>query len=143
MNKNLKSYGLILIGVILIGTGIVLLRGGIPEQGALLALPYICIGIGCGVLGHGGGELIGRAKEKRDPDTVKMIQIEQNDERNTAVMRRAKAKALDVMIFVFGALILALALLGADIYVVLLSTGAYVFVLGSVVYYSIRYNKEM
>ena len=71
------------------------------------------------------------------------MQIEKNDERNIAVTNRAKAKALDLMIFVFGALNLSLALMGVDYRVVLLSIFAYVLVLGSVVYYRIRFDKEM
>lgn len=143
MKKQWKSYSLILIGALLIGAGIILLRGGAQGEGALLALPYLCIGIGCGLLGHGAGELIGRVMEKRNPDAAKAMRIEQNDERNKAVAYRAKAKALDVMIFVFGALNLALALMGVELYVILLSVFAYVFVLGSALYYNIRYNKEM
>ena len=69
--------------------------------------------------------------------------VEQNDERNVAILNRAKAKALDRMFYVFGALMVSLALMGADIGVVLLLVAAYLFVAGCMVYYMCKYQKEM
>ncbi|MEA4889917.1 MAG: hypothetical protein VB070_10685 [Clostridiaceae bacterium] len=45
---------------------------------------------------------------KNNPEIQKQIEIEKNDERNVAMMNRAKAKAYDIMTFVFGALMLSL-----------------------------------
>ena len=143
MNKKVLSRILIIAGAGLIAAGILLLKTVHDAQGMMLALPYICIGIGSGLFGHGAGEIIARTMEKRNPEAARTMQIEKNDERNIAVTNRAKAKALDLMIFVFGALNLSLALMGVDFRVVLLSIFAYVFVLGSALYYRIRFDKEM
>ena len=60
-----------------------------------------------------------------------------------AILNRAKAKALDRMFYVFGALMVSLALMGADIGIVLLLVAAYLFVAGCMVYYMCKYQKEM
>ena len=47
------------------------------------------------------------------------------------------------MYYIFGALMVALALMGTDMKVILLLVVAYLFVAGSMVYYLCRYHKEM
>ncbi|MFK7697603.1 hypothetical protein ACI5FR_32875, partial [Paenibacillus sp. HJGM_3] len=59
------------------------------------------------------------------------------------IANRGKAKAYDMMVFVFGALILALALMGVDLTVVLLLVFAYLFTIGYGTYYRFKYYKEM
>lgn len=53
------------------------------------------------------------------------MEIEENDERNINIGNRAKAKAYDMMIFVFGALMLSLALMNVDLMVVLMLVCCY------------------
>lgn len=69
--------------------------------------------------------------------------LSKKDERNAIIANRAKAKAYDVMIFVFGALMIAFALMGVDMIPVLLFVFAYLFVQGYAVYYRCKYEKEM
>ena len=63
--------------------------------------------------------------------------------RYVAIANRAKAKAHDMMVFVFGALMLAFTLMGTDMTSVLLLVFAYLFVIGYAVYYRCKYDKEM
>ena len=109
----------------------------------MAALPYVLIGLGCGAFGHGVGALSNAAVFRRHPDIAREKAIEEKDERNVAILNRAKAKALDRMFYVFGALMVSLALMGADIGVVLLLVAAYLFVAGCMVYYMCKYQKEM
>ena len=71
------------------------------------------------------------------------MEIEQKDERNIAIQSQAKAKAYDLMIFVFGALMIALALMNVDMMVILMFVISYLFVIGYSVYCRIKYDKEM
>ena len=107
------------------------------------ALPYVCIGLGCGIFGHGMGEIINRRAIKNHPDVEKQMKIDRQDERNVAIGNRAKAKAYDMMIFVFGALMLAFVLMGVDLVAVLLLVFAYLFVVGYGIYYRCKFDKEM
>ena len=47
------------------------------------------------------------------------------------------------MVFVFGALMVAFALMGMDMVAVLLLVFAYLFVVGSAVYYRVKFEKEL
>ena len=77
------------------------------------------------------------------PEERKEIERAERDERNVAILNRAKAKALDMMFYVFGALMVSLALMGADTGIVLLLVAAYLFVAGCMLYYMCKYQKEM
>lgn len=131
------------IGIILLAIGLFLVKKFVEPQGILRALPYICVGIGCGVFGHGMGNVLSRRAIKNNPDVEKQIIIDRNDERNLAITNRAKAKAYDMMTFVFSALLLSFALMGIDMVAVLLLVFAYLFVEGYGIYYRCKYDKEM
>ena len=141
--RSLPYYLLALVGAALFAVGLCGISAAVEAKGIMRTLPYLGIGIGSGLFGHGVGELINRAKEKRNPGAARTVRIEKNDERTIAVTNRSKAKALDTMIYVFAALNLAFVLMGVDVLITLLSIFAYLFVLGSMLYYWIKLNKEM
>lgn len=107
------------------------------------ALPYVCIGVGCGLFGQGMGGILSQKAIQNHPEIQKQMDIEKNDERNIAIANRAKGKAFDIMTFVFGALMLAFALMGVDMVATLLLVFAYLFVHGYAIYYRCKYNEEM
>lgn len=132
-----------IVGFILLITGLYFAKTALEPQGIMRALPYICIGLGCGIFGHGMGDTISRRALKSSPEIQKKLEIEKNDERNILIGNRAKAKAYDMMVFVFGALMVAFALMGIDMAVVLLLASAYLFVMGYGVYFRCKFDKEM
>ncbi len=143
MKKKATPYVLLALGLLLFGGGLVLMKTQGDPQGIMRALPYVCVGIGCGLIGQGGGELIARRAFGKNPELQRQKEIELKDERNVMVSNRAKARAFDLVIPVFGALQLAFALMGVDMAAVLLLAFAYLFVVCSSVYYGAKYNKEM
>lgn len=58
MKAKLMKYAAILLGLLLLAMGLFLIKTSIEAQGAMRALPYVCIGIGCGLFGHGMGNVI-------------------------------------------------------------------------------------
>lgn len=143
MKKNNSSNLMIILGLLLLGIGLYLIKTTADPQGIIQVLPYVCVGLGCGIFGQGMGNIISRKAMKNNPDIERQLEINRNDERNIAIGNRAKAKAYDMMIFVFGSLLLAFALMGIDVIAVLLTTFAYLFVVGYGIYYSCKYDKEM
>lgn len=141
--KKTVSWLMVVLGVLLLVGGFVLLKAVAEPEGIMLSLPYICIGVGCGVFGHGMGNILGKRAMKNNPELAKKVSIEEKDERNVAIGNMAKAKAYDMMIFVFGALMISFALMGVDLVVILLFVAAYLFVVGYGVYYRIKLDKEM
>jgi hypothetical protein len=118
------------IGLLLLGVGAYFVKMVIEPQGIMKTLPYICIGLGCGIFGYGAGEVISHRVMKNHPDIRK-------DERNVAIANRAKARGYDMMIFIFAAL------MGVDFTVVLLLAFSYLFVVGYSLYYRFKYDREM
>ena len=142
MNRVLNILSVI-GGAASIGIGFALLRLVENPQGLMLTLPYILVGVGCGVFGHGMGNVISRKAMKNHPEIEKQQEIERRDERNVAIVSRAKSKAYDMMIFVFGALMLSFALMNVELRVILMLVLSYLFVVGYGIYYRVKYDKEM
>lgn len=143
MKKYWVDYSLTIIGILLLGSGLFLIKSISDPQGIMKALPYICVGLGCGIFGHGMGNILGERAIKNNPEIKKQLEIEQNDERNIAIGNAAKAKAYEMMIYVFGALIMSFGLMGVDMVVLLLLVFAYLFVVFYGIYYRFKYDKEM
>jgi len=143
MNKTILSYLITVVGIFLLAVGVYFIKTIEDPQGLLRALPYICVGLGSGMFGLGMGEIVLRYAMKHSPAAAKQLEIEKKDERNRAIANRAKAKAYDMMVFVLGALITAIALMAIDLTVVLLLVFAYLFIIGYGVYYRLKYFKEM
>ncbi len=134
---------LTVIGFLLMAAGLCYLKVAEDVSGVMRVLPYFMIGIGCGAFGHGMGEVISNRALKKSPDIQREIEIEKNDERNIEISNRAKGRAYDAMIYIFGALILSLGLMQIDTLVLLLIVFAYLAVVGISIYYRIKYDKEM
>ncbi len=143
MKRNGMDYIITVIGILMFGTGLIFVKTITDPQGFMKALPYIFIGLGCGIFGHGMGNIISREALKNSPEIQKQLEIDKKDERNVAIRNSAKAKAYDIMIFVFGALMLSYALMGIDTIAVLLLVFAYLFVVTYGLYYRFKYDKEM
>lgn len=142
MNRSVLNYVVTAAGLLLLGVGLYLIKGVSISQ-EIIALPYICIGVGCGAFGHGMGNIISKRALKNHPDIQRQIEIEKKDERNIAIGSRAKAKAFDIMVFVFGALMVSFAMMGVELVAVLLLVFSYLLVIGCGVYYRCKYDKEM
>ncbi|MBQ3119575.1 MAG: hypothetical protein IJC12_01740 [Peptococcaceae bacterium] len=142
MSRESRHYVFAGVGVLFFIAGCVLLMMLSNPQGIWQVLPYICIGVGCGALGHGVGEIATNRALKNDPQLRKQMEIEKNDERNIAISNQAKAKAYDAMLYVFGALMLAFALMNVDMLPILLLVAGYLLVVGIFIFYLNKYQKE-
>ena len=142
MSRETQQYILIISGILCFITGIVLLKVIAEPQGVLEVLPYLCIGIGCGVFGHGAGEIAANRAYAKNPQLRKQMEIEKQDERNIAIANQAKAKAYDSMLYVLGAVMIAFALMNVQTTTILLLVGAYLLVVGVFIFYLNKYQKE-
>lgn len=144
MKQDRKDTLYIVAGALLLLVAALLLNlAPAQEQPLLQVLPFVCLGVGAGLLGQGVGQLLQRKALQGNPELARQQQIEVEDERNIQLAQRAKAKAFDLMIFVFGALLLAFALMQVDLTAILLLVGAYLLVQGYAVYCRVRLEKEM
>lgn len=143
MKKSIIHYITALSGALLLVIGLYLMKTIVSPYGIMRTLPYICIGLGCGVFGHGIGEIISYKTIRKNPDIERQIEIDKRDERNIAIGNRAKAKAYDMMTFLFGGLLIAFALMEVDMIVLLILVFFYLFIHGYGIYYRFKFDKEM
>lgn len=143
MKRDRKEIVWIVVGVVLWGIAVLLLRQNPGNSGFWRALPYVCLGVGAGLLGRGIGQMVQRKALQSDPELARQQEIEAGDERNIQLAQRAKAKAFDLMVFVFSALLLVFALMGVEMTALLLLVAAYLLVQGYAVYCRVKLEKEM
>ena len=141
--KRAKNIWLSVLGFALIAAGIYLIKTVPDPQGIMRALPFLLVGFGCGIFGHGLGELLAKKAAIVDPETARRMEIDQTDERNVMIGSLAKAKGYDMMTYVFGALMVAFALMNASWTVILPMVIAYLFVHGYAIYFRCKFEKEM
>lgn len=143
MKSKAKKYATIAFGILFLAIGLYLVKTGVDSHGSMKVLPYVCIGIGCGLFGHGMGNVISERATSNDSDLRKRLDIAKNDERNIAIANKANSKAFGMMTFVFGALMVSFALMGVDAIAVLLLVFAYLLVHGFALYYRFKLDREM
>lgn len=131
------------IGFVILGIGLYMVKTLENVQGVLLTLPYILVGTGCGSFGYGMSNIISKKAISKDVKLQKQMEIEENDERNIAITNKSKAKAYDLMTFVFGIVMLIFALMNIDMVAILLLVAAYLLVHIYAIYYRLKYEKEM
>ena len=135
----MKLKGSIFITVI--GAAIVML-GLLLMSRMSAALPGVLIGLGSGALGAGLSGVLTSTLSRKYPDMARKT-VEQQDERNIAISNRAKARAYDLMVYVFGALMIACALMNADMTIILMLVGAYLVVVACRIGFAVHYEKIM
>ncbi len=140
--KNKKNLFCVLGGLILWLSGFWLVRRSGISWETLRVLPYLMIGIGCGLFGYGVGEMVNRRVLDSNPTLAKEQEIAQNDERNVALANRAKAKAYDLMTYMMAALLLTFALMGVAMEVVVVLVLAYLAIEFYALYWRQRLEKE-
>lgn len=143
-NKSIGKYLVYsLIGFIIMAVGAILAKLTKDTLGIMQTLPYIFIGIGAGVFGQNLGTTFNFRAMKKDPQFAKQKEIDEKDERNISIRNKSKAKAYDLMVMAFGALMMAFALMEVDWAVVVAIVIVYLFVVFSNIYFISKYNKEM
>lgn len=141
--KKTKDCFIIICGSALLIAGFILVKKASFPNPAVAMLPYVMIGFGCGLFGYGLSRLLTHLAIRNAPEAKRAIRTEQNDERNQIISNRAKAKSFDLMLFVFGALLLSLALMKTELNIVVLLVCGYLFVCGCSLYYRYKYSREM
>lgn len=141
--KRAKNIWLSVLGFALIAAGIYLIKTVPDPQGILRALPFLLVGFGCGIFGHGLGELLAKKAAASDPETARRMEIDQTDERNVMIGNMAKAKGYDMMTYVFGALMVSFAVMGASWTVIIPMVIGYLFVHGYAICFRVKFDKEM
>lgn len=103
----------------------------------------VVIGVGAGLFGMGISNLLMRRMERNNPEIEKMKIIEENDERNTMIRHRAKAKSGDITQWLIMAIAYITILISAPLWVTLAVVAVFCAYHIIALYYMGKYQKEM
>ena len=144
-NKNyvLKNILLSFLGVVLVALGLYIYQKTVGMGKTVVAIPYIFIAIGCGILGHFTGNLIQYYSTKNNEELKRQIEIEKNDERNVLIAEKSKAKAYDLMIYLFAAMLIIFSLMGADKLQILVLVAIYLSLQIYALYWKSKFESRM
>ena len=141
--SNNQKYVVLITSILTVVLGFVFNIVFDEIEGILIAGPYVMIGVGCGVSGGLGGELLSKRASRRNPDLIESIRIEQNDERNIQIKNKAKAKVLDMIMYLLGPIYIGLAFLSINLVPILILIALNIAGVFYMTHLISRYNKEM
>ena len=139
MKKNiLISVCGLAAGIVLILLAVFVFTGSTPLKGA-------CYGIGAALLVLSAGNLVGASVKKavETPETLKIQEIEEHDERNIRIRERAGWNTVRIFTPVLCACTLVSALAGAEVYVTFAACGLVLLVAGLSIGSQIYYDKRL
>ena len=144
LNKKFKGYYILTaVGFVLFVMGIVLAILFSKSQGVMKTLPFICLGIGAGFCGGGLSGIITYRRIQKSPRLAKEKEINTKDERNVFITYKAKSAAYNLTLIIFAVLIMFLAVVQVESYIILVFTGAYLLIIFLYIYFFNKYYKEM
>ena len=146
MNSNksiLRDFMLVFLGLALVLTGLYLHKSIDSINKTVLAIPYVFIAAGCGVFGHFMGNIIKYFSTKNSKELIRQLEIDKNDERNVLLAEKSKAKAYDLMTYLFVAMIIIFSLMGVDKLQIIILVAIYFSIQIYGVFWRFKFEKEM
>ena len=143
-NKKISRDWLFLflgIGFLVLGFWVHKNSGGRDQM--TMVVPYLFIALGCGVFGHFTGNIMKYYSIKNHEDLMRQLEIEKKDERNILITEKSKAKAYDLMIYLFAALILIFSLMGVDKLQIVIIVATYLSIQVYALYWSSKLESKM
>ncbi len=143
-NKNvIKEWFLTFVGIGLVVVGFLLHKYSLSTDKMIVTIPYIFIGVGCGIFGHFMDNLIKYFSTKNHKELERQIQIDKNDERNILIAEKSKAKAYDLMIYLFVSILIILSLMGVDKLAIIMIVAIYLSIQIYALYWRSKFESKM
>lgn len=142
-NNVVKDCFLTFLGIGLVLVGFLFHNKIVSTDKMIATIPYIFIGVGCGIFGHFMDNLIKYFSTKNNEELEKQIQIDKNDERNIIIAEKSKAKAYDLMIYLFASLLIIFSLMGVDKLVIIMIVAIYLSIQIYALYWRTKFERKM
>ena len=143
-NKNvIKEWFLTFVGIGLVVVGFLLHKYSLSTDKMIVTIPYIFIGVGCGILGQFMDNLIKYFSTKNHKELERQIQIDKNDERNILIAEKSKAKAYDLMIYLFASMLIIFSLMGVDKLAIIMIVAIYLSIQIYALYWRSKFENKM
>lgn len=143
-NKNvIEEWLLTFVGIGLVVVGFLLHKYSLSTDKMMVIIPYIFIGVGSGIFGHFMDNLIKYFSTKNHKELERQIQIDKNDERNILIAEKSKAKAYDLMIYLFASLLIIFSLMGVDKLAIIMIVAIYLSIQIYALYWRSKFESKM
>lgn len=142
-NNIVKDWFLTFLGIGLVVVGFLFHKNIVSTDKMIATIPYIFIGVGCGIFGYFMDNLIKYFSTKNNEELEKQIQIDINDERNILIAEKSKAKAYDLMIYLFASLLLIFSLMGVDKQAIIMIVAIYLSIQIYALYWRTKFERKM
>lgn len=143
-NKTvLRNLAFALLGLGLIVLGFFSHTVVTSTERGIIAIPYLLIGLGCGIFGHYTGNIISYFSIKSNEELKRQIEIEKNDERNRLIAEKSKSKAYDLMIYLFAAMLIMFSLMGVDKLQIIIIVSVYLSIQVYALYWRSKFERTM
>ena len=143
-NKNvIKEWFLTFVGIGLVVVGFLLHKYSLSTDKMIVTIPYIFIGVGCGIFGHFMDNLIKYFSTKNHKELERQIQIDKNDERNILIAEKSKAKAYDLMFYLFASMLIIFSLMGVDNLAIIMIVAIYLSIQIYALYWRSKFESKM
>ena len=143
-NKNVvKDCFFTFLGIGLVLVGFLFHNKIVSTDKMIATIPYIFIGFGCGIFGHFMDNLIKYFSTKNHEELERQIRIDKNDERNILIAEKSKAKAYDLMIYLFASLLIIFSLMGVDKLAIIMIVAIYLSIQIYALYWRSKFESKM
>ena len=143
-NKNVvKDCFFTFLGIGLVLVGFLFHNKIVSTDKMIATIPYIFIGFGCGIFGHFMDNLIKYFSTKNHEELERQIRIDKNDERNIIIAEKSKAKAYDLMIYLFASLLIIFSLMGVDKLAIIMIVAIYLSIQIYALYWRSKFESKM
>ena len=146
MKKNenvVKDCFLTFLGIGLVVVGFLIHNKSVSTDKMIPTISYIFIAVGCGIFGHFMDNLIKYFSTKNHEQLERQIQIDKNDERNILIAEKSKAKAYDLMIYLFASLLIIFSLMGVDKLAIIMIVAIYLSIQIYALYWRYKFESKM
>lgn len=145
MNNQTKGILLLMLSFAMLGAGLYFALSAVGREpsGMMIALPFVLIGFGSGLIGASISLIVRNNAAMKNPDYQTRQRIEQNDERNIIVYNAAKAKSFNIAVYLYAAVLIAFTLMRVSAAAILILVAAYVVMIVSFIVFYNRLNKVM
>ncbi len=143
-NKNmLRNCLFLFLGIGLMIAGILMDKNSETSNQVLATIPYLLIGLGCGIFGHFMGNIMKYFSTRNNEELERQIEIEKKDERNILIAEKSKAKAYDLMVYLFAGMLIMFSLMRVDKLQILIIVAIYLSLQVYVLYWKSKLEGQM
>lgn len=89
------------------------------------------------------GNIIKYFSTKNNKELIRQLEIDKNDERNVLIAEKSKAKAYDLMTYLFAAMLIMFSLMGVDKLQIVILVAIYLSIQIYAVFWRSKFEKEM